>query len=198
MSEHDKILPLVQSSSQGMVSNELLRPMLPEETLWEKVLHPISPVLRGESSHSVISVLGTINPSDTAAHGRGLCPREHKDNAAVPPGVTGSASRPARPRTAALSSGRVPPPEQTPPRFIWGAAFWALTPQIPGEVWEIISLCLSELSNLRFSSAHHRLPSVPLQITQAEAEDQNLHIQAVTWGQDNPFPRAGRVQGPFF
>lgn len=115
MSEHDKILPLVQSSSQGMVSNELLQPMLPEETLWEKVLHPISPVLRGESSHSVISALGTINSSDTAAREGGLCPWERKDNAAVPPGVTGSASRPACPRTAALSSGRVPPPEQTPP-----------------------------------------------------------------------------------
>lgn len=141
---------------------------------------------------------GRLIPATLLPMGGGLCPWERKDNAAVPPGVTGSASRPACPRTAALSSGRVPPPEQTPPRFIWGAAFWALTPQIPGEVWEIISLCLSELSNPCFSSAHHRLPSVPLQITQTEAEDQNLHIQAVTWGQDNPFPRAGRVQGPFF
>lgn len=69
----------------------------------------------GRALTALSRCLGRLIPATLLPVGGGLCPWERKDNAAVPPGVTGSASRPACPRTAALSSGRVPPPEQTPP-----------------------------------------------------------------------------------
>lgn len=71
----EKSCPCYKTAAKGMVPVDFLQLMLPQEILWKEkkeVLCPISALLGGERSCTVISALGTINFIDTNAYETGF------------------------------------------------------------------------------------------------------------------------------